>query len=197
MNPFRTQVKFFLDNTESVDVTAFGGVFQRWIQDNATSELLIDVADYRHVFEGPGIILLGHESDYAMESRDSRLGLLYTRKRQQSDLATQLRDSLRLALRACELLQAETVFEPRLKFRADEIEIRFLDRLLFPNRPETFDLVKDHLQAVLTDVYGSSAVTLVPASLNDPRYIFTVAVQAEGVVDISDLLHHFQPSAEQ
>src|SRR5690554_2580873 len=123
MIPFRTQVKFFLENPDNVDLSLFMGVFQRWIQRRALEGLLIDVADYRHVFQGPGIILIGHESDYAMESRDGRLGLLYTRKRQtDADLGAQLRAALRLALAAAQLLEAEPAFEPRLKFRGDEIE---------------------------------------------------------------------------
>src|SRR5215213_1767274 len=82
MNPLRTQVKFFLEDSAGVDQSLFMGVFQRWIQRKALEVQLIDVSDYRHVWEGPGILLVAHDSDYSMETRDSRLGLLYTRKRQ-------------------------------------------------------------------------------------------------------------------
>jgi len=194
MLPFRTQVKLFLDNPASIDVGVFSGVFQRWIQDNVLDELIIDVADYRHVFEGPGIVLIGHASDYFIENRDGRLGLLYTRKRQtDANLQNQLQTAFRLALNAAELLQAESAFEPRLKFRADEVEIRLLDRLQFPNQPETLELVKDELNAVLAGLYGDKTVNLT-AAYADPRYVFTVHAHAEGVTAISDLL--LQPSAE-
>src|ERR1041385_3049369 len=99
MNPFRTQIKFFLENPGRLDLSDVAAVFQRWIQQKALDGLLIDVADYRHVIEGPGIVLIGHESDYALENRDGRLGLLYTRKRQlQTDFQSQLRTSFRFAL---------------------------------------------------------------------------------------------------
>ena len=192
MIPFRTQVKFFLENPETVDQSVFTGVFQTWIQGQVTEELLIDVADYRHVIDGPGIVLIGHESDYSTETRDGRLGLLYTRKRQsEGDLQSQLRTSLRLTLKACERLESETAFTPRLKFRADEIEIRFADRLQLPNRPETFDQIKGDLEAVLTELYGGSGVQIAQVA-NDPRQLFTVQVQSAGAVSIADLLHHFQ-----
>ncbi len=195
MIPFRTQVKFFLENPAGVDLAAFMGVFQRWIQQRALEGLLIDVADYRHVFEGPGIILIGHDSDYTMESRDNRLGLLYTRKRQtDATLQAQLQASFRQALAACKLLESDPSFEPRLKFRADEIEIRFADRLQFPNRPETFDLVKNDLQTILADLYGSSAFHVAPVQ-QDSRHIFTIKVQAEGALGIADLQR--QTSAER
>lgn len=197
MIPFRAQVKFFLDAPDSVDTALFMGVFQRWIQQKALDGLLIDVADYRHVFQGPGMILIGHESDYAIESRDGRLGLLHTRKRGlETDLQTQLRNSLRLALAACELLESEAVFNPRLQFRADEIEIRFADRLQLPNRPETFDLVKDDVGAVLAELYGANPVEFAPVQ-NDPRHLFTIAVRSPATTHITGLFYHqpgLQPS---
>ena len=128
MIPFRTQVKFFLDTTSPIDEALFTGVFQRWIQDNALGELLIDVADYRHVFQGPGTVLIGHESDYTIDSRDGRLGLLYTRKRQTTeDVATQLRTSLQRAFKAADLLEHEVAFKPALKFNISVIEVRLVE----------------------------------------------------------------------
>src|SRR5450432_2818568 len=195
MIALRTQVKFFLDNP-TVDLSAFSGVFQRWIQQKALEGQLIDVADYRHVFQGPSIVLIGHDSDYTIEARKGRTGLLYTRKRHADpDLPTQLRTSLRLALIACQLLEAEASFKPRLKFRADEFELRFVDRLQLPNRPESFDLIKDDLRAVLTSLYGSDAVDFAPIS-QDARYLFTVAVQNKNAASasVADLLRDLEPS---
>jgi hypothetical protein len=186
MIPLRTQIKFFLENPQGVNLSTFTGVFQRWIQQNVLEELLIDVADYRHVFEGPGIMLIGYGSDYAIENRNNRLGLLYTRKRQlEPDLQTQLRVSFQFALAACRLLESEASFKPQLKFRADEIEVRFLDRLQLPNRPDSFDLVKDDLEAVLKDLYGSQAVHFASVS-QDPRYVFTILAHSEGARGIAD-----------
>lgn len=191
MIPFRTQVKFFLDtvahNNNAVDLSAFTAVFQRWIQQKLLEGQLIDMADYRHVHEGPGIVLIGHDSDYAIENRGGRLGLLYTRKRRSSDdLPTQLRDSLRLALTACQLLESDPAFKPRLVFRTDEIELRFPDRLQFPNRPETFDLVRDDLRSVLEHLYGVDAVRFEPVQ-SDPRELFTVNMRAAGAAPIAQL----------
>jgi hypothetical protein len=198
MIPFRAQVKFFLDNPDTIDVSEFAGVFQRWIQRKALDDgQLIDVADYRHVFEGPGIILIGHESEYAIENRNGRLGLLYTRKRQlEPDLQTQLRTSLRLALAACQLLEGEKAFRPALKFRAEEVEIRFADRLQLPNRPETFDRIKDDVGTVLNGLYRTDAVNFAPVA-HDPRYLFTVEVHGTGVTSVSNLVQNLQPGIEK
>ncbi len=185
MIPFRTQIKFFLENPETIDVGAFSGLFQRWIQVKALEGLLIDVADYRHVHQGPSVVLIGHEADYTIEQRDGRLGLVITRKHQHDpDLQSSLQTALRSLLAAAQLLEAEPSFQPALKFRADEIEIRLLDRLRYPNTPETFEAVKSDLQAVLTARYGTDQVSLSPVHA-DPRYLFTVLAKAESVASIA------------
>ncbi|MEO8609362.1 MAG: hypothetical protein ABI690_15830 [Chloroflexota bacterium] len=198
MIPFRTQVKFLLDidKASDVDLADFVGVFQRWIQQNALDELLIDVADYKHVFEGPGIVLIGHFSDYSIESREGHVGLLYTRKRQvEGELQSQLRTAIRFALKAAALLEAEADFDPRLKFRADAFEIRFADRLQLPNQPESFAAILGDLQVVLSELYGGNKVAFAPRA-SDPRHLLTVDVQGEGATAITDLLQQFQASVE-
>ncbi len=187
MIPFRTQVKFFLDTTSPIDEALFTGVFQRWIQENLLDELLIDVADYRHVFQGPGTVLIGHYSDYTIDSRDGRLGLLYTRKRQTTeDVATQLRTSLQRNLKAAEFLESEPVFKPALKFNISEIEVRFVDRLQFKNSTATFEGIKDDVTAVLSEFYGAYAVQI-EAVQSDPRDLFALRVKADGAVGLADL----------
>ncbi len=194
MLPFRLQLKYFAADPSAIDLSVFTGLFQRWIQQKSLDDMLIDVADYRHVFEGPGIVLIGHESDYALDVSRGRPGLLFTRKRQRdADLQAQLRISFRLALAACNLLESEATLKGKLKFNPNEVEIRFVDRLHFPNKPETFDLVQADLKAVLADVYGAAATSLTPLSV-DPRDVFTVTARSEGVGSVADLLNHLQPS---
>src|SRR5258707_8083295 len=194
MLPFRLQLKYFAADPSAIDLSVFTGLFQRWIQQKALDDMLIDVADYRHVFEGPGIVLIGHESDYGLDVSRGRPGLLFTRKRQRdADLQAQLRISFRLALAACNLLESEPALKGKLKFNPNEVEIRFVHRLHFPNKPETFDLVQADLKAVLADVYGTVAISLTPLSV-DPRDVFTLTARSEGVSSVADLLNHLQPS---
>ena len=194
MNPLRTQVKFFLDQPSKVDQEPVVGVFQRWIQQKAFEGQLIDVADYRHVYQGPGVMLIAHDSEYALENRDGSLGLLFTRKRRvDADLLAQLRASFRLALAACRMLEADPVFQPPLRFLTSQIEIRFADRLQLPNRPESFELVKADLQTVLAEVYGAHAVEFTPVQ-QDARYVFTVRATSLTGLTLADLTE-LQPNA--
>ena len=192
MVPFRVQVKYFVENPEAVDLGGFIGLFQRWIQHKSVDGLLIDVADYRHVFQGPGIVLIGHDGDYSMEIGHRGLGLLYTRKRQlEPTLQQQLRVAFQQALVACQVLENDPSLN--LKFRTNEAEVRILDRLLLPNTAGSFESVQDDLKTVLTDVYGNTPVSL--ARINDdPREIFTIGVQAQGAPNAAALLNHLQLS---
>ncbi len=190
MIPFRVQIKYFVENPEAVDLAAMIGVFQRWIQEKKLNELLVDVADYGHVFQGPGVVLIGHESDYALDMGAGRPGLLHTRKRQQDpSLEDQLRRSFYNALTACKLLEAERSL--KLKFRTDEAEVRFMDRLQLPNTPDSLAAVQDSLTAVLGEVYGAP-VNIAPRT-TDSRHVLTLAVRAEQPATVDALLGHLQP----
>ncbi len=81
MNPIQhVMVKVFAREPVSIDLGEAIPIFHRWIQDHVCPELLIDVADYRHVPNGPGVMLIGHEANYSLDMTKGRLGLLYNRK---------------------------------------------------------------------------------------------------------------------
>src|SRR3984893_11972745 len=73
-------VKLLVRKPEEVDLEPLVRVFQGWIQDQADGELLLDVADYRHVDAGPGVVLIGHQGNYSVDDTDNRLGVRYNRK---------------------------------------------------------------------------------------------------------------------
>jgi hypothetical protein len=73
-------VKFFAVDPSAVRLDAFIPVYHRWIQKQAVEGMLVDVADYGHLPQGPGVMLIAHEADYGMDSAEGPLGLLYTRK---------------------------------------------------------------------------------------------------------------------
>ena len=69
MNLQHINIKFYLENPETVDLAEYSTVFNSWIQQKRLEGLLIDVADYLHVHHGPGIMLIGHEADYSLDNR--------------------------------------------------------------------------------------------------------------------------------
>ena len=106
------------------DLTRVIPVFHRWIQDGALAdELAIDVADYRHVPEGPGVILVAHQAIYALDQGDGTLGLLYDRRAPVDGTPQErLRQAARAALRACRLLEEDAALAGALRFDGGRLQ---------------------------------------------------------------------------
>lgn len=143
-------------------------VFHRWIQTHAVPELLVDVADYSHVPAGPGVVLVGHEADYALDNARNRPGLLYNRRaRSEAEPAATLRQAYDAARAAAERLAAEPEFASKLDFDYDELELTFNDRLLHPNNAAGWTEVEGDVTAFFDGVYGAGGYALTRAT--DPR----------------------------
>jgi hypothetical protein len=110
--------------------------FHGWIREKKLPETLIDVVDYSHVHHGPAVLLIGHESDYALDLSEGRAGLSYQRKRAPEASPGPLSDSLKRVLRAVELLEQTPSLTP-LQFSRSEFKLSLLDRLNAPNTSET------------------------------------------------------------
>ncbi|MFW5924626.1 MAG: hypothetical protein ACOCV4_00580 [Myxococcota bacterium] len=182
----RVQVKLYAQDPSAVELDKFVPVFHRWIRDSALDELVIDVADYQHVHQGPGILLVGHGSDYYLDEGEGRPGLLYSRKRDfEGDGAARLADAFRRALRACQLLQQEADLEG-LRFGTGEMLLRIPDRLNAPNTDETFEAAKPELEKVLARLLEGTAFAITREGTE--RQPFTVRIRAEGAPDVDTLL---------
>jgi hypothetical protein len=136
-------------------------VFHNWIQNSTVPELLIDVADYKHVPDGPGIMLIGHEADYSLDETDGRLGLLYNRKTAvDGDSQAALKQAYDAAIFAAKKLEQTPVFVGSLEFDASEVEVILNDRLLTPNTEETWQAVLPELNSFFSRIYGPGGFTI-------------------------------------
>jgi hypothetical protein len=191
MNLQHINIKFFIENPEAVKLEEYSGVFNNWIQRHVTAELLIDVADYLHVHNGPGILLIGHEADYSLDNRAGRLGLLYNRKAQlDGSVQENLAQAAGVALTAARLLEREN----GVKFNAHEAQVLINDRLLVPNTPETFAALEPDLRTFFDRLYNGTEYTLTYSSA-DPRERFTVDVKAATSFDVETLLKNLSVEA--
>jgi hypothetical protein len=172
--PQRFSVKFFVKDPASVELDVFMPIFQRWIQRHTVDGMLIDVVDYKHVINGPGVVLIGHEADYALYMRDGRPGLQYTLKRDGTgDFVERLRDAVEKALRACKAIEEEKTLKGAVTFALDEVEVVFQDRLRVPNDEETYASLQADLQSVLGEIEAERLHT-------DSRYPLTVRAKIIG-----------------
>jgi hypothetical protein len=188
MDLHKIVVKFFASDAATVRLDEFLPVFQRWIQKHAVEGMLIDVADYGHLPQGPGVVLVAHEADYFMDGMEGPLGLLYNRKTSAAGrLSDRIASAFKAALGACVKLETEPEFQGRLKFRAGEALFIANDRLNAPNTDETFQALRSDLSAAVAQVYPTN-FDLRRVS-DDPRARLTVQVTArEPVADVATLL---------
>src|SRR2546421_5263583 len=81
MDVHRLGVKFFAADPAAIHLDTIIPIFHGWIQKQSLDgHLLIDVHDYSHMHQGPGILLVAHEGNFSIDMSDGRPGLLYYRK---------------------------------------------------------------------------------------------------------------------
>jgi len=162
MDVFKIAVKIFASANDpggSAQPDPFVAIFHHWIQNQSVEgHRLIDVADYGHVANGPGTVLVSSEANFYMDRAENRLGLLYSRK---LPLAGSFRDRLSAAIRetlkAAAKLELEPLVQGKLKFKTDEILIRLNDRLLAPPNEQTIAAARDDVRAVADNFFGAAA----------------------------------------
>ena len=165
-------LKIFVEDAGAFELSDAIPVFHQWIRDSVCPEMLIDVADYRHVSAGPGVLLIGHEANYSFDNRENRLGLLYNRKAiLDGTFQSRLAQAHRSALEACDRLEHEAVFRGKLRFDRNSLEVFVNDRLLAPNSDETWRALRPELEKY----FVGFAIQRTGA----PRDLFRVAVTKE------------------
>ena len=192
--PKRLGVKFSLKQPPQLQPDDILPIFQRWIQEHTVEGMLIDVIDYKHVPDGPGIILVADEADYAYDLGDGQIGLHYIRKRDlPDDFAAAVRLVFHCALKGARALQAEAPDD--LVFDYSSAKITFLDRMTYRNEPATFSEIHDRLAATLSDIYGADVG--VSRVYDDPRRLFAVGVDAPAAdIDLEAIANRLEASRQ-
>lgn len=172
MHATKFQVKIYAKSGD-IELEKLIPVFHDWIRKKKIpDELLIDVADYAHVPQGPGVVLIGHQSDYYLDVADDRPGLLYSRKRGfEGDMQSGIDDAFRRALRACELLEKENGLG--FEFSTAELLFRVQDRLHAPNEEATYDAFRPALEQTANALFGGISSL---ERLGGPREPFAVRI---------------------
>jgi hypothetical protein len=184
-------VKLLVKNPAEVDLEALVPVFHSWIQEQGLEELLLDVADYRHVHAGPGVVLIGHQANYSVDNTDERLGIRYNRKAAlngSNDDA--LRQAMRATLAACQRLEAEPRLEGKLRFNGQESEFFVNDRLLAPNRDATRESLQPDFERFFKKLFRVSEYSL--SDTSEPRKLFGVSVKTSRIFSTAELLANLE-----
>lgn len=149
-------VKVFVDGKLTADWEQFINVFHGWVAAQYMPEMMIDVADYRHVPNGPGVVMVGHEADYYMDNTAGTPGLRYVAKTQKdADNRQQIQEAFERAMSTCARLEAEI---EGVKFSRTNFELTINDRAFAPNNADTRDALERELPSILNGILGSDAI---------------------------------------
>lgn len=130
-SPALINLKLFVNSKARVNQDPIIPIWHRWIKDKVLDEVLIDVADYRHVHQGPGVMLIAHDANYCLDEAEDHTGLLYSAKRSVTgSLTEQLRRAFDKTLKAAELLEQATAGSRALIFSASPLLLRVHSRIV-------------------------------------------------------------------
>ena len=143
-------------NGGELDIEGLIPVFHRWVRDQCLEETMIDVADYTHVPNGPGVLLVCHDANYSLDQGGGETGLLYSRRREThpslgniESLDDRLASVFRRSLEACVLLEEEPSLAGTVHFSGDRFLLWVNDRLIGRDGEEELETASKRLLARL------------------------------------------------
>ena len=180
-------IKFFAQDAQGFDILKLIPVYHRWIQRNALQDLLIDVADYSHVPSGPGVMLIAHEGNYALDETGHERGVVYYSKNKLTgDLSERFAHVAQRALKAAELMREDAELEGAVKVPGNRLQFFANDRLVAPNTDAAYAEIEPSLRTFLDRLYAGAPYTLTREG--DPKERLSIRVQTDRPVELQTLL---------
>ena len=167
-NARRVCAKLYTAQAAGVADDVFVPLFHEWIQQRSFPGVLLDVADYTHVPDGPGVILVGYGTMFALDRADGRFGLLAQRRRPDSDTSSAIVSVVRELLEVAARLEADRRLAGVLVFDRYVLRIEVNDRLHAPNTDASFEELAPLAQRAIAEVFGGSVLGIERVE-NDPR----------------------------
>jgi hypothetical protein len=172
----RIGAKLYAENPGVIVPDDYVPLFHGWIQRRVLDGTPIDVADYKHVPDGPGIMLIGHEADRALDFGEGRPGIVYQRKREGEGT---LEERFAAAIAAADRTAADIEADPAangVRFSRDEILLRVNDRLRAPNGDTALEELRPAIVAALAVVRPGRDAEIGRVA-DDPKGPLTIRVR--------------------
>jgi len=175
MNIQKFGVKLFFNTNGSINSKDFIPVFHSWIQDNIFDDhLLIDVADYSHIPDGPGVMIISHEGNFSLDQENQQPGIMYMRK---TEIAGSFKERfntvLSTVIKTANRLRDNNISK-QVDFKPNSLRFIANDRLYAENTADNQDLYKQKIQKALYGRYPNSQFEFGDVSDENERLAFTV-----------------------
>jgi hypothetical protein len=150
------------------DAALFVPIFHEWIRDRAFDLVMLDVADYAHAPDSPGIVLVCHEVSFSMDRSDGRLGLLAQRRTPVEGTAEDaVAKTLAHTLEVAKKLQGDPRVSKVMRLDVSNVRVESNDRLRLPNSDSGFTAFAPVVVEGVRRLTGVGAT--VSRIVNDPR----------------------------
>ena len=168
-------VKLFFNTNGSYSSKDFVPIFHNWIQDKAIDDhLLIDVTDYSHIPDGPGVMLIAHEGNFSLDQESQQPGIMYMRKTEIAGSFTERFSTvLSTVIKAANCLNDNNISK-QVDFASSSFRFIANDRLYAENTADNQDLYKQKIQKALDGKYPDSQFEFGDVSDKNERLAFTV-----------------------
>ena len=168
-------IKLFFQQNGSYPSRNFIPELHRWIQkDSVPDHMLIDVVDYSHISDGPGVMLIGYEGYFSLDQENNRPGILYMRK---TDIGGSFKDRfnkvLSITIQAAQLLSNNNI-EKEMDFSYKSFRFISNDRRLADNLDTNQKLYTDTFNKLLKENYPGSKFAFNNYSQREERLAFDV-----------------------
>lgn len=189
----KLNVKIFAEPPHRAALADFIDVFHGWIQ--ATDGIYHDVADYTHMQDGAGVLLVADDANVSIDESENRRGLLFSQKRPlKGSNHEKLVTVVRAALENCRRLEEEPRLKGSIKFTGNELSVAINDRLRAPNTEETFNELRADIAAVAERLFPDAAFSV--DRVPDPRKRFAITLRTSRNFDIRTLLENLKTGDE-
>jgi hypothetical protein len=179
-------IKIPVDGPLGLDPAKIVDVFHSWVaRQLVPGVLLVDVAELLHVPNGPGVIAVGVEADFAFDHTGGIWGVLSRRK---TTLGGSNPDRIAQAIASAAqtALRLQEAFPGALKLSQARFEIIVNDRGIAPNTAETYATAIPEIEAGLRAALGHGDFNLTRHD-REPRQRFGVTVTSARAFDLAVL----------
>ncbi|MBI4819288.1 MAG: hypothetical protein HY791_23655 [Deltaproteobacteria bacterium] len=144
-------------------------VFHRWIREGALApELAIDVVNYLHVSDGPGVLLICHRASCSLDFSSGRCGLMVSNARADEPFGLRVTSALRVATGALRRLRDDEEVGSALQAPTKGAELWVSDRLRAPNDRAHFEALRSESGVLLAEMLGSVTASWASADARAP-----------------------------
>jgi hypothetical protein len=188
METERFCVKFFAQSDTDINDEIFINIFHEWIRYQKLGGVLLDVADYRHVPNGPGMMLITHEINFAMDRTNGHFGLFAQQKMSQADnRQDQMLALIRATIAFGALLGSDWRVKKNLSLEGGQFHLMSNNRLVVPNSDSAFANILPDLEAAASVIYPGQNISVTRLE-NDPRERLTAVVDAGASMSLKELM---------